>query len=221
MYKTGAVCAATGVSAAKLGRWQDRKTLKQSRQDKASTGSGDHRLYSRETINKIAIAKKLTDLGIGATPANNAALLGGVSSLEIEGVDRPIGKLLHRQNGDIYVLMARPRTPTSVLKLRGAFKNHPSRGRDRENEPIISTALPAPPRYLESATAAMWLAIRSRGYWLTSADRFLVEIAAALMARYRIDELKSGDVSMLITLLGKIGFSPNERGKMDLQSDRA
>jgi hypothetical protein len=50
--------------------------------------------------------------------------------------------------------------------------------------------------------------MKSCGYWLTSADRFLVEIAATLMARYRIDELKSGDVSLLIGLLGKIGFSP-------------
>ena len=112
--------------------------------------------------------------------------------------------------------MPRPRTPTAVLELRGAFKNHPSRGRDRENEPIITTALPAPPRYLGSATAAMWLEMKSRGYWLTSADRFLVEIAATLMARYRIDKLKSGDVSLLIGLLGKIGFSPNERGKLNL-----
>jgi hypothetical protein len=44
----------------------------------------------------------------------------------------------------------------------------------------------------------------------------LVEIATALMARYRNDELKSGDVSLLIGLRGKIGFSPRERGKMNL-----
>jgi hypothetical protein len=62
----------------------------------------------------------------------------------------------------------------------------------------------------------MWLPIKSRGYWLTSGDRFLVEIAAALMSRYRDDELKSGDVSMLISLLGKIGFSAGERGGMNL-----
>jgi hypothetical protein len=62
----------------------------------------------------------------------------------------------------------------------------------------------------------MWLAIQLRGYRLTSADRFLVEIAAVLMARYRIDELKAGDVSLLIALLGKIGFSLGERGRMNL-----
>jgi hypothetical protein len=33
--------------------------------------------------------------------------------------------------------------------------------------------------------------MKARGHWLTSADRFLVEIAAARMARYRLDELKS------------------------------
>jgi hypothetical protein len=58
--------------------------------------------------------------------------------------------------------------------------------------------------------------MKSRGYWLTSADRFLVEIADTLMARYRLDELKSADVSLLIGLLGKIGFSPGERGRMNL-----
>jgi hypothetical protein len=56
----------------------------------------------------------------------------------------------------------------------------------------------------------MWLEMRSYGYWLTSADRFLLEIAAVLMARYRVDELRSADISMLIGLLNKIGFSPTE-----------
>jgi hypothetical protein len=65
----------------------------------------------------------------------------------------------------------------------------------------------------------MWLAMQSRGHWLTSADKFLVEIAATMLARYRVDELKSGDVSQLIGLLGKIGFSPSERGKLDLLRD--
>jgi hypothetical protein len=36
------------------------------------------------------------------------------------------------------------------------------------------------------------------------------------MAAYRGDKLRSADTSLLIGLLGKIGFSPNERGKMNL-----
>jgi hypothetical protein len=124
--------------------------------------------------------------------------------------------MFDRQNPEIRNSMGRTRTPTAVLELRGAFINHPSRGRVRELEPIVTAALPAPRRYLESATAAVWQEMKHRGYWLTSADRFLVEIAASLMARYRIDKLNPGDVSLLIGLLGKIGFSPGERGKMNL-----
>jgi len=36
------------------------------------------------------------------------------------------------------------------------------------------------------------------------------------MARYRFEEIKSGIVSQLIGLLGKIGFSSKERGSMNL-----
>jgi hypothetical protein len=75
MFTTSTVCKATGVSVAKLGRWQDRKTLKPTRQDKASSGTGDRRLFSRATVNRIAIANQLIKLGIAASPANQAASL--------------------------------------------------------------------------------------------------------------------------------------------------
>jgi hypothetical protein len=112
--------------------------------------------------------------------------------------------------------MARPRTPTAVLELRGGFKNRPSRLEARQYEPIVLTGLPEPPPTLPQQVKSAWLEMRSRGYWLTSADRFLVEIAARFMADYRADKLKSGDVSLLIGLLGKIGFSPKERGALNL-----
>jgi hypothetical protein len=112
--------------------------------------------------------------------------------------------------------MARPRTPTAVLELRGAFRRNPNRLKDRKYEPLVTTPLPEPPKYLAMAATAAWLEMKSRGYWLTSADRFLVEIAASLMARYRVNELKSGDVSLLIGLLSKLGFSPKERCALNL-----
>jgi hypothetical protein len=115
--------------------------------------------------------------------------------------------------------MARPRKPTAMLELLGAFKRNPNRLKARKNEPLVATPLPEPPKYLTTAATAAWLEMKDWGYWLTSADRFLVEIAATLVARYRIDELKSGDVSLLIGLLGKIGFSPNERGRMNLPTN--
>jgi hypothetical protein len=112
--------------------------------------------------------------------------------------------------------MPRPRTPTSVLELRGAFKNHPSRLRDRKREPIVSTPLPEPPEHLPQPVKSTWQEMRCHGYWLTSADRFLVEIACTLTAGYRGDTLKSGDVSMLIGLLGILGFAPKDRLKLNL-----
>ena len=64
----------------------------------------------------------------------------------------------------------------------------------------------------------MWLEMKARGFWLTSADQYLVEIPATLMAAYRDDRLMSADTAMLIGLLGKIGFSPNERAKFNISS---
>jgi hypothetical protein len=115
--------------------------------------------------------------------------------------------------------MARPRLPTSVLKLRGAFKINPGRFEDRKNEPIVTTPLPNPPARLDMPVKATWQELKSSGHWLTSADKFLLEIAASFVARYRSDELKSGDVSLLIGLLGKLGFSPNERGRLNLPTE--
>jgi hypothetical protein len=115
--------------------------------------------------------------------------------------------------------MSRPRTPTAVLALRGAFRRNPNRLKDRKCEPIVTNPLPEPPKYLTKAATLAWLEMKAWGFWLTSADQFLVAIAATLMDRYRIDQLKAGDVSLLIGLLGKIGFSPKERGSLNLPSN--
>ena len=98
------------------------------------------------------------------------------------------------QNPETEEPMARPRTPTTLLELRGGFKNRPSRLRARQYEPLVTTALPDPAPSLPKTVKSAWLEMQSRGFWLTSADRFLVEIAARLMAAYRNDQLKSGDV---------------------------
>jgi DNA-binding transcriptional MerR regulator len=71
--KIGDVSRVTGVPIPMLGRWLDRRTIRPSRNDKPSIGTGDHRTFSRNTIIQIAIARKLIELGISAGPANAAA----------------------------------------------------------------------------------------------------------------------------------------------------
>jgi hypothetical protein len=74
LLKIGGVSRVTGVREVTLIRWFDRMTIKPC-DDATTTGSGDHRRFSRATINQIAIAKKQIDLGVPPGPANAAATL--------------------------------------------------------------------------------------------------------------------------------------------------
>lgn len=69
--------------------------------------------------------------------------------------------------------MARPRTPTALLEIRGAFKRNPSRLKARQGEPIITSPLPSPPAHLSEEARTAWEEMKSRGHWLKSADRSL------------------------------------------------
>ena len=113
--------------------------------------------------------------------------------------------------------MGRNRTATAVLELRGSTKHNAYRYRDRANEPIVTAPLPDPPRRLPRDVKAAWREMQSRGsLWLTSADQFLVHIAAFYVARYRNNECSSAETSLLIGVLSKLGFSPKERGALNL-----
>jgi hypothetical protein len=110
--------------------------------------------------------------------------------------------------------MSRPRTPTAVLELRGAFKNYPERARERAGEPRPAEPLGDPPKRLEPANKAAWREMQEHGFWLTSADQFLVEIAASLMAKHRGGTIDNPARSLLVGTLSKLGLGPAERSKM-------
>ena len=110
--------------------------------------------------------------------------------------------------------MSRPRTPTAVLELRGAFKNQPERARERAGEPRPTDPLGDPPKRLKPADKAAWREMQEHGFWLTSADQFMVEIAASLMAKHRGGTIDNPARSLLVSTLSKLGFGPAERSKM-------
>lgn len=111
--------------------------------------------------------------------------------------------------------MARPRKPTAVLELKGAFKKDPARGKARANEPVPTGSIGAPPVALAEDEKALWNELAVVGTWLTDADRLMLEIACRLMASFRKNELDGGGISKLITSLAKLGFSPTDRSKVN------
>jgi hypothetical protein len=73
LLKLGGVSRATNVPLPTLSRWFDRGTIESCYLDSTTSGSGEYRRFSRNTVNKIAIARKLIGLGIAAGPAVTAA----------------------------------------------------------------------------------------------------------------------------------------------------
>ncbi|HKR56322.1 MAG TPA: hypothetical protein VJS20_08470 [Gemmatimonadales bacterium] len=110
--------------------------------------------------------------------------------------------------------MARPRKPTSVLRLTGAFKNHPERERDRENEPVVTEPLGEPPDKLDEAQAARWNEFAGWCPWLTVADRFVTEMACRLVMKIRNGEAKAPEYAILRGYLSDLGMTPVARSKV-------
>lgn len=117
--------------------------------------------------------------------------------------------------------MARPRTPTTVLDARGAFTAHPER--KRNNEPMPAADIGAAPEHLVGANLDTWneLVASAAPGVLTSSDRVIVEIAACLLAAYRVDpsEFQSAKLTILTRTLAQLGMTPCDRSKIGVTTD--
>lgn len=111
--------------------------------------------------------------------------------------------------------MARPRTPTNVLELRGAFDKNPNR---RRVDPETSGEIGDPPEYFDQAHRDIWQEIVSNAPLkvLTVADRQIVEIATRLIFESRFDweNFSAGKIGRLESMLGKLGMTPADRSKV-------
>lgn len=110
--------------------------------------------------------------------------------------------------------MARPRTPTAVLELTGAFEKNPQRKRDAG--PTSTSPLGEPPTYFNTGEAVCWyeLAQDTPPGVLTGSDRWTVEAACRLMAKFRADWLTGAEFGQLNGLLSKMGKTPSDRSKI-------
>jgi hypothetical protein len=110
--------------------------------------------------------------------------------------------------------MARPRKPTAALELKGAFKKDPKRAVARKDEPKPYGSIGESPVHFNADEAALWKELTGYGFWLTDADRLMLEIAVKLMVMFRGNTLDGGGISKLIAALAKLGFSPTDRSKV-------
>jgi hypothetical protein len=118
--------------------------------------------------------------------------------------------------------MARPRKPTRLLELKGAFKKDPARGRARGREPVPSGPLGDPPAHFDRKHKACWLEIQhiAPDGVLAISDRFIVEIAVDLMVEFRSKEgLGTGLLTVLVSCLGKMGLNPADRSKLGIAAE--
>ena len=114
--------------------------------------------------------------------------------------------------------MPRPRTPTKVLELKGAFEKNPQR--KREGEPVPVGEVAPPPTHLNAREQRVYIELVEAAPpgVLTSADTQVVSIAARLEAEWRRDGSKfpAGKIGQLVKALAQMGMTPADRSKISL-----
>src|SRR5690606_1990439 len=109
----------------------------------------------------------------------------------------------------------RPRTPTNVLELKGAFKKDPQRKRE---DPEHSGKLKAAPPHLGEHEKEIWKEIVKAAPKdvITESDRFMLELCCILLSQFRLDpvEFPAAKLIRLEAMLGKFGMSPADRAKV-------
>lgn len=114
----------------------------------------------------------------------------------------------------------RPRTPTKVVELRGGFKKHPERKKQRKAEPAPKAGIGAAPSYFSDQQIKAWdyiVSIVAPGV-LFDSDRTHLEMTARLLAEMWSDgkDMKTDRLRLLSTLLGKMGLNPSDRSRVQV-----
>lgn len=114
--------------------------------------------------------------------------------------------------------MARPRTPSNVLDMRGSFKKHPDRARERAGEPEATDDIGDPPDWFSPEQDACWREIVALAHagTLSQADRLIVEHGANLLAQLRASDWEVHPTLLIRWegFLAKLGMTPSDRSKV-------
>jgi phage terminase small subunit len=110
--------------------------------------------------------------------------------------------------------MSKPHTPVAIMEAKGAFIKHPERRRPHEPRP--TGELGNAPSYFTKEEKKVWKELKEMSLpgVLANSDRWAVETACMLMAKQRNREIKTQEVQMLLSVLGKLGMTPADRAKV-------
>jgi phage terminase small subunit len=119
--------------------------------------------------------------------------------------------------------MARPKTPSNILQLKGAFDKNPQR--ENKSEPAGNGDFVAEaPAHLSQAEAACWdevVGLVPAGV-LTGSDLLQVELVAKLLVRFREEgaEMPAQLLTRFSAEMGKIGLSPSSRAGLSVSKPK-
>lgn len=127
-------------------------------------------------------------------------------------------------------MAGRPRTPTAVLELKGAFLKDPQRKKGRAREPKPNGPIgkaPASFRYpscdakTSKVLIALWdeLVNMAPPKVLAKSDRWALEIACRLMNKARSGRIHGGEHSILRSYLMSMGLTPADRSRVQVAED--
>jgi phage terminase small subunit len=114
--------------------------------------------------------------------------------------------------------MAGKKQPSALLNARGSFRKNPQR--KRENEPVVTDPLGAPPEHLTASQVTCWQEVAEQAPIgvLSLADRHAVEMVACLLDEFRTTgrDMIAAKLGRLQSLLGSFGCTPSDRASLSL-----
>lgn len=113
--------------------------------------------------------------------------------------------------------MGRPRTPTKVIEMRGAFRKNPNRKR---TDPQVKGPIGNAPKHLSAKEKKIWDEVVENAPVgvLTSADRIALEEMCSLIyeRRYDLASMPCSKRNLLRSYVGVFGMTPGDRSRVNV-----
>ena len=116
--------------------------------------------------------------------------------------------------------MPKPRKSLAQLSASGTLAKNKGRYASRIAAiPTVLMPIGKPPRHLPAVERTIWaeLTKSAPAGLLQRSDRIALEIACKLVARMRTVDAKTSELNGLMATLGKLGFSPLDRLRLNLE----